>query len=83
MDQLAEAFWCPGIHRETQEKAETCPNCRAAGKNITTQIPSTEQNKLDILPEPNQEIHLDFDVPMESKTCGDVYILVTIDRFNK
>ena len=43
MDQLAEAFWWPAIHREIQEKAETFPSCRAAGKNITTHIPSTEK----------------------------------------
>ena len=54
MDQLAEAFWWPGMHREIQEKAETCPSCRAAGKNIITQIPSTEKHILEILTEPNR-----------------------------
>ena len=83
MDQLAEAFWWPGIHREIQEKAETCPSCRAAGKNIITQIPSTEKNKLEILTEPNQEIQLDFAGPIKSKTRGNVYILVAVDRFSK
>ena len=43
MDQLAEAFWWPGIHRERQEKAEKWPSCGATGKNIKTQIPSTEK----------------------------------------
>ena len=83
MDQLAEAFWWPGIQREIQEKAETCPSCRAAGKNIITQISSTEKNKLEILTEPNQEIQLDFAGPIKSKTRGDVYILVAVDRFSK
>ena len=55
MDQLAEAFWWPGMHRRIQEKAETCPSCRAVGKNIITQIPSTEKSKLEILSEANQE----------------------------
>ena len=83
MDQLAEAFWWPGIHREIQEKAETCPSCRAAGKNIITQIPSTEKNKLEISTGPNQEIQLDFAGPIKSKTPGDVNILVAVDRFSK
>ena len=83
MEKLSEAFWWPGIQREIQEKAESCPSCRAAGKNIITQIPSTEKNNLDILTEPNQEIQLDFAGPIKSKTRGDVYILVAIDRFSK
>ena len=41
MEQLSEAFWWPGIQREIQEKAKSCPSCRAAGKNIITHIPST------------------------------------------
>ena len=81
MDRLAEAFWWPGMHREIQEKAETCPSCRAAGKNNVTQIPPTEKNNLEILTEPNQEIPMDFAGPI--KTSGDVYILVAIDCFSK
>ena len=56
MDHLAEDFWWPGMHREIQEKAETCPSCRAAGKKNITQIPSTEKNNFEISTEPNQEI---------------------------
>ena len=83
MDQLFEAFWWHGIHREIQEKTERCPSCRAAGKNIITQIPSTEKNQLEILTDPNQEIQLDFAGPIKSKTRGDVYLLVAVDRFTK
>ena len=83
MEQLAEAFWWPGLNRDVHEKAETCPSCRAAGKNIITQIPSTEKNNLEILTEPNQEIQLDFAGPIKSKSRGDVYILVAVDRFSK
>ena len=69
---------------EIQEKAETCPSCRAAGKNLTTQIPSTEENTLKILTEPNQKIQLDFAGPTKSKqTRGLVIILVAFDRFSK
>ena len=83
MEQLSVAFWWPGRQREIQEKAESCPSCRAEGKNIVTQIPSTEKYNLEILTEPNQEIQLDFAGPIKSKTRGDVYILVAIDRFSK
>ena len=82
MEKLTEAFWWPGMNREIHEKAESCPSCRAAGKNLITQIPSTEKNNLDILTEPNQEIQLDFAGPIKSRTRGDVYILVAIDRFS-
>ena len=50
---------------------------------MKTQLPSTERNKLDILFEPNQEIQLDFAGPIKSKTRGNVYILVAVDRFSK
>ena len=64
------------MHREIQEKAESCPCCRAAGKNSTTQIPSTEKTNLEILTEPNQENQLDYAGSIKSMTHGDVYILV-------
>ena len=50
---------------------------------MKTQLPQTEMNRLDILNEPNQEIQLDFAGPIKSKTRGDVYILVAVDRFSK
>ena len=81
MDQSDETFWWPGLHREIREKSENCPSCRASGKNLKTQLPSTERNKLDNLFEPNQEIQLDFAGPIKSKTSGNVYILVAVDRF--
>ena len=83
MDQLAEAIWYPGLHREIRDKTENCPSCRASGKSLKTQLPQTEKNKLDILNEPNQESQLDFPVPIKSKTRGDVYILVAVDRFSE
>ena len=48
MDQSAAAFWWPGIYQEIWEKAENCPSCRSSGKNLITQLPSTEKNKLEI-----------------------------------
>ena len=43
LDQSAAAFWWHGLYRELREKAENCPSCRASGKNLTTQLPSTEK----------------------------------------
>ena len=83
MDQSSTAFWWPGLYREIREKTENCTSCRASGKNITTQIPSTEKNNLEILYEPNQEIQLDFAGPIKPKSRGNVYILVAVDRFSK
>ena len=83
MDKSAEAFWWPGIHCEIRDKAENCPSCRIAGKNLKTQIPQSETNRLEILTEPGQEIQLDFAGPIKSKSRGNVYILVAIDRFSK
>ena len=83
MVQLAEAFWWPRMHREIEEKAETCPSCRAAGKKIITQIPSTEKSKLDILTEPYQETQFDFAGPIKLRIRGDVCISLAIDRFSK
>ena len=83
MDKTADAIWWPGMYRELREKSESCPSYRAAGKNLKTQIPSTEVNRLELLTEPNQEIQMDFAGPIKSKTRGDVYILVAVDRFSK
>ena len=83
MDKSAEAFWWPCIHREIRDKAENCPSCRTAGKNLKTQIPQSEINRLEILTEPGQEIQIDFAGPIRSKSRGNVYILVAIDRFSK
>ena len=83
MDKAAEAFWWPGLHREIRDKAENCPSCRTAGKNLKTQLPQSEINRLEILTESGQEIQLDFAGPIKLESRGDVYILVAIDRFSK
>ena len=83
MDQLAAAFWWPGIYQEIREKAENCTSYRASGKNLVTQLPPTEKNKLEILSEQNQEIQLDSVCPIKSKTRGVVCNLIAVDRFSK
>ena len=47
MDQLAAAFWWPDIYQEIREKAENYPSCGVSGKNLMTQLPSTEKNRLE------------------------------------
>ena len=69
-DQSSTAFWWPGLYREIREKAENCPSCRASGKNLTSQLPSTEKNNLEILSEPNQEIQLDFAGPIKQRLAA-------------
>ena len=83
MDQAAEEFCWPGLHREIRAKSECCPSCRTAGTNLRTQIPRMELNKLELSSEPNQELQMDFAGPIKSRTRGDVYILVAVDRFSK
>ena len=62
---------------------ENCPSCRVAGKNLKTQLPQTEINRLELLTEPGREVQLDFADPIKSKSRGDIYIFVAIDRFSK
>ena len=81
MDQQAAAFWWPDIYQEIREKAEICPCCRASSKNLVTHVPSTEKNKLQICP--NQITKFNWTGPTKSKSRGNVYILVAVDRFNK
>ena len=81
MDQSVEVFWWSGLHREIRKKAKNCPSCRVSGKNLKTQLPSAERNKLEIVFEPNQEIQLDFGGPKNQRLT--VYVLVAVDRFSK
>ena len=83
IDQSAETFWWLGLHREIWDKAENCPSGRAAGKNLKTQLPQTEINRLEVSTEPGQDIQLDFAGPINSKSGGDFSILFAIDRFSK
>ena len=50
---------------------------------MKTHLPQTEENRLEILTEPGQEIQLEFAGPITSESGGDVYILVAIHRFSK
>ena len=67
-DQLAEAFWWSGIDKEIKEKTETetFPSCRAAGRNNTTQTPSVEKKKPEILTEPNRTKKFNWILPVQS-----------------
>ena len=82
VDQSAGTIWWPGLHRHIREKAKICLSCRAAGKNLKTQLPHTEMNRLENLTDPNQEIQLDFAAPIKSKTREHIHILIAINRFS-
>ena len=70
MHNPAEVFWRSRLFREIQEQPENCPSRRAEDETLKTQIPSTETNRLELLPERNQENQLDFAGPIELKTRG-------------
>ena len=83
MELAAESVWWPGIYKDIRTKVEKCTACRLSGKSLITQLPTTEKFKLDLLSEPNQEIQLDFADPIKSKSRGEIYLLVAVDRFSK
>ena len=80
---LAEArcFWWREMEYEIEEKAKRCKPCIAAGKNLKTQLPLTEKNKLEELTKPGEELQLDFSGNLPE--YGNIYLLVSIDRFSK
>ena len=82
MTLASKGFWWPRIIESIQKKCEECVPCRMSGKNIKPDIPLTEQNKLEDLKEPNEEIQLDFIGPMRNKHQK-FYILLAIDRYSK
>ena len=43
----AVIFWWPNMRADIEKKAKTCSACLNAGKNLKTQIPSTEKSKLE------------------------------------
>ena len=69
----------PGDWRQNRK----LPKLQSPSYRFEKKLPQTEINRLDISTEPNKEIQLDFDDPIKSKTRGDVYILIAVDRFTK
>ena len=84
MTAEAKIFWWPNITRDIENKPKDCTACLASGKNLKYQLPNSHYAKLKTLPEPGQEIQIDFTGKLHNKKIkGDVQILIAIDRFSK
>ena len=76
----AADVWWPRIHREFGERANNCPECIRAGKNMNC---LKSQKKLGTLPKadkPNEEISLDFAGPFHKTSNTKKYTLVSVDN---
>ena len=68
------------MRADIEKKAKTCSACLNAGKNLKTQIPSTETSKLETPKNPGEEIQIDFTGYPNSKHLGSSpFILVAVD----
>ena len=81
---LAKLRWRPHIHSEIVSKAKACRQCIDKGKNLKALISKTQLGHLPCLTEPNQEIQMDFAVPIPYKnSTQNNYILVTLDFLSR
>ena len=79
----SKIFWWPGMADDIRQKQKECTACRNAGKNLKTQIPSTDKSKI-ITNEPGEELQLDFTGDLISnKLPNRPKILVAIDHYSK
>ena len=63
------------------EKAKTCSACLNAGKELKTQLPSTEKSKLEPPKNPGEEIQIDFTGNLNSKHLdSSPFVLVAVDK---
>ena len=70
--------WWPRFHREIVEKAQNCPECPLAGKNLKCLKSQNEFGKLPEATEPNEEIALDFAGPFQNGNIKKKYLLVSV-----
>ena len=56
----AVIFWWPNMRADIEKKAKTCSACLNAGKNLKTQLPSTEKSKVEPPKYPGEEIQIDL-----------------------
>ena len=76
----AVIFWWPNMRADIEKKAKTCSACLNAGKNLKTQLPSTEKSKLEP-PKHPEEIQIDFTGNLNSKHLdSSPFILVAVDK---
>ena len=77
----AVIFWWPNMRADIEKKAKTCSACLNAGKNLKTQLPSTEKLKLEPPKYPGEEIQIDFTGNLNSKHLdSSPFILVAVDK---
>ena len=77
----AVIFWWPNMRADIEKKAKTCSACLNAGKNLKTQLPSTEKSKLEPPKYPGEEIQIDFTGNLNSKHLdSSPFILVAVDK---
>ena len=81
---LAKLVWWPHIHSEMVAKSQACKSYTDKGENLKTLIPKSQLGSLPPLTGTNQEIHMDFAVPIPFKeNTQNNYILVTVDRLSR
>ena len=77
----AVIFWWPNMRADIEKKAKTCSACLNAGKNLKTQLPSTEKSKLEPPKNPGEEIQFGFTRNLNSKHLDpSPFILVAVDK---
>ena len=77
----AVIFWWPNMRADIEKKAKTCSACMNAGKNLKTQLPSTEKSKLEPPKYPGEEVQIDFTGNLNSKHLdSSPFILVAVDK---
>ena len=64
---LAKLVWWPHIHSEIVAKTQACKSCTDQGKNLKPLLPKSQLGSLPPLTEPNQEIQMEFAVPITFK----------------
>ena len=80
----AVIFWWPNMRADIEKKAKTCSACLNAGKNLKTQLPSTEKSKLEPPKFPGEEIQIDFTGKLNSKLLdSSPVILVAVDKCSR
>ena len=83
MKSRAENIWWPLLYREIYYHGKNCIQCIKAGKNLKVILGTSNTEKLPILSEPNEEVHLDFAGPLDKNWGNSKHLLLCIDRFSK
>ena len=73
--------WWHRLHREAVGIAQTCQQCKTAGKNIKPILRQSQVGKIPVSTEKNQEIAIDFAGPFQNAINARKYLLVSIDHF--